>query len=72
LCNHLLLLVVVIIIEIIDVLLCLLDGLLTLGSELLGSLRVPGIPLLAPLLDDLRFELLLFLGVGCVARVVAD
>lgn len=50
-------------------LLSILDRLCFLGGKLLGSLRVGGIALLAPLLDD--FGLLFLLCVGTVARVVA-
>jgi hypothetical protein len=61
-------LIVIVLVEVVNVLLCLLDRLGFLGSELFGSLRVAGIALLAPLLNDLG--LLLFLCIGTIARVI--
>jgi hypothetical protein len=58
LCDSLLLLGVVVLVEIIDVLLGFFDGLGLLGCELLSSLGIASIALLSPLLDDLGFLLL--------------
>jgi hypothetical protein len=68
--NRLLLLVVVVLVEVVDVLLGFPDRLLALLGELLGPLRNLGVPLLAPLLDDLG--LFLLLCGRLVTRVVAD
>ena len=68
--DHLLLLGVVVLVEVVDVLLGLLDRLGLLLGELLRALRVVRVPLLAPLLNHLR--LLLVLYRRTVARVVAD
>ena len=73
LADTLLLLCVVVFIEILNVLPCLLDSLLTLVGELLSTLRDGGVPTLSPLLDDLRLVLVLFFGVGRgKAGVVGD
>jgi hypothetical protein len=68
--DLLLLLVVVVLVEVIDVALCLRDGLFALSRKLLCPLGVASVALLSPLLDHLW--LLLLLGVGREARVVAD
>lgn len=68
--NLLLLLVVVVLVEVVDVALCLGDRLFALSRELLCPLGVARIALLSPLLDYLW--LLLLLGIGREARVVAD
>lgn len=67
--DALLLLVVVVLVEVIDVLLCLLDGLFSLRSELFSALGNLVVTTLPPLLDDLG--LFLFLGESLIPGVVA-
>lgn len=71
LCDVLVLLVVVVLVEVVNVLLGVLDRLGLLLSELLGALGIGSISLFSPLLGDLGF--LLFLDLRRLeARVVAD